>query len=198
MKSEHKQKKNIKLVLVNLAAMVLVVVLIPYLVLLWLDAYTRHGESYKVPDVCGMQLDDAKQVLRKSNLDLEIVDYKYKQGASENEIVEQSPVAGSDVKEGRKIMLVMNSTSRPLEIIPSVIDNCSLREAEARLEASGFVVENIVTRKGEKDWVYAIKYNDSILVNGSSVPRGAGLTLIIGRGEENDINEVVVDEGYFE
>jgi beta-lactam-binding protein with PASTA domain len=145
-----------------------------------------------------MQLEDAKMVLRKGNLDLEIVDYKYKQGASENEIVEQSPVAGSQVKEGRKIMLVMNSTNRPVEVIPSVIDNCSLREAEARLKASGFVIEKIITRTGEKDWLYAIKYNDSLLVNGSSVPRGAGLTLVIGRGEENDVNRVVVDEGYFE
>ena len=50
----------------------------------------------------------------------------------------------------------------------------------------------------DKIFEYAIKYNDSLLVNGSSVPRGAGLTLVIGRGEENDVNRVVVDEGYFE
>ena len=198
MESNKKHKNNIQLVLINIAAMAVAVVAIPYFVLLWLDGYTNHGESHVVPDVCGMQLEDAKMVLRKGNLDLEIVDYKYKQGASENEIVEQSPVAGSQVKEGRKIMLVMNSTNRPVEVIPSVIDNCSLREAEARLKASGFVIEKIITRTGEKDWLYAIKYNDSLLVNGSSVPRGAGLTLVIGRGEEDDVNRVVVDEGYFE
>ena len=86
-------KKNIGLLLINFAAMAAVVFVLPYIVLLWLDSYTHHGEAYSVPDVCGMQLEDAKELLRKNNLDLEIVDYKYKKGALENEVVEQSPAA---------------------------------------------------------------------------------------------------------
>ena len=66
----------------HLIAMAIVVVTIPYLVLAWLDSYTHHGESYAVPNVCGMQLEDAKQLLRENHLDLEIVDYKYKKCAA--------------------------------------------------------------------------------------------------------------------
>ena len=151
-----------------------------------------------MPDVCGMQLEEAKELLRKSNLDLEIIDYKYKKGAAENEVVEQMPVANARVKQGRKIMLTMSSKSKPVAAIPSVIDNCSLREAEARLKAAGFVIADVVTIEGEKDWVYAVKYNGRELVNGENVPREAKLVIVVGSGEKRVVDEAVIDEGYFE
>lgn len=191
-------KRNIRLLLINLVAMIAVVVIIPYIVLLWIDSYTHHGETYSVPDVCGMQLEEAKELLRKSNLDLEIIDYKYKKGAAENEVVEQMPVAKARVKQGRKIMLTMSSKSKPVVAIPSVIDNCSLREAEARLKAAGFVIADVVTIEGEKDWVYAVKYNGRELVNGENVPREAKLVIFVGSGEKRVVDEAVIDEGYFE
>lgn len=191
-------KKNIGLLLINFAAMAAVVFVLPYIVLLWLDSYTHHGEAYSVPDVCGMQLEDAKELLRKNNLDLEIVDYKYKKGALENEVVEQSPAANAKVKEGRKIMLTMNSASKPTAIVPSVVDNCSLREAEARLKAVGFIVSDVVTVKGEKDWVYAVKYNGREVYNGESIPRESKLVIVVGSGEKRVVQEAIVDEGFFE
>lgn len=197
-KNNINKKGTIRTVLLNILAMALVVVVVPYLVLMWLDSYTHHGESYAVPDVCGMQLEDAKQLLRDNHLDLEIVDYKYKKGAAENEVVEQNPVANSKVKEGRKIMLTMSSTALPMAIIPSVIDNCSLREAEARLKSSGFVVLGTEVIRGEKEWVYAVKYDGRKLSNGESVPKGAGLVIVMGSGNEPEPDEIIVDEIYFD
>ena len=195
---ENTKKKTLKLIIVNAIAMTVVVVAIPYMVLTWLDSYTHHGQSYAVPDVCGMQLEDAKQLLRENRLDLEIVDYKYKKGAAENEVVEQSPAANSKVKEGRKIMLTMSSSNKPMAIIPAVIDNSSLREASARLKSSGFSVVGTERVNGEKEWVYAVKYEGRKLSNGESVPKGAGLVIVIGTGDDEDADEAIIDEGYFE
>ena len=199
--SKNSKKKNkkrtLKMVVINLLAMLATVIIIPAIVLAWLDSYTNHGESCRVPDICGMQLDDAKEVLRKQNLDLEIVDYKYKKGAVENEVVEQRPVADAFVKEGRKIMLVMSSVSKPMVTLPSVTDNCSLREAEARLKASGFVVSDVQYQDGEKDWVYSVLCNGKELYNGESVARGSNLVLVVGNGNKPVRSESVVDEEYF-
>ena len=197
-KKEIKKTKNIKLLAVNLLAMVFVVVALPYLILCWLDSYTHHGEACAVPDICGMQLDEAKEVLRKNRLDLEIVEYKYKKGAAENEVIEQRPVAHSKVKEGRKIMLTMNSTVKPVVSLPSIIDNCSLREAEARLKASGLVVSGILQQDGEKDWVYSVLCNGKELYNGESIARGSNLVLVVGNGNKPVRKESVIDEDYFE
>ena len=192
------KKRTLKMVLINLLAMLAVAVAVPAGVLVWLDCYTNHGEAYRVPDVCGMQLDDAKEVLRKQNLDLEIVDYKYKKGAAENEVVEQRPFANAFVKEGRKIMLVMNSLNKPMVTLPSVKDNCSLREAEARLKASGFVISGILQQDGEKDWVYSVLCNGKDLYNGENIARGSNLVLVVGNGNRPLRQESVIDEDYFE
>lgn len=194
-----KKKMSGKKILFHLIAMAIVVVTIPYLVLAWLDSYTHHGESYAVPNVCGMQLEDAKQLLRENHLDLEIVDYKYKKGAAENEVVEQNPIAGFNVKEGRKIMLTMSSSNRPMSMVPSVIDNSSLREAEARLKSSGFLVKSVEKIDGEKDWVYAVKYDGRKLSNGESVPKGTALVIVVGAGGNDEAAlGSEFDEEYFE
>lgn len=192
------KKKGLKLVAFNLLAMLAVAVIIPCIVLAWLNSYTNHGDSCTVPDICGMQLEDAKELLRSHALDLEIADYKYKKGAAENEVVEQRPVAGAKVKEGRKIMLVMNSLNKPVVALPSVTDNCSLREAEARLKASGFVISGVLYQDGEKDWVYSVLCDGRELCNGESVARGANLVLVVGNGHDPIRKESVIDKGYFE
>lgn len=196
--TKKSKKKSFKLVLINLSAMLAVVIILPAIVLAWLDSYTNHGESCRVPNICGMQLDEAKELLREQDLDLEIVDYKYKKGAAENEIVEQRPVAGSFVKEGRKIMLVMSSLNRPIVALPSVMDNCSLREAEARLKASGFVVSGVLYQDGEKDWVYSVICDGKELYNGENIARGSNLVLVVGNGNRPVRKESVIDEDYFE
>ena len=195
--TKKSKKRTLKVVIINLLAM-LAVVIVPAIVLAWLDSYTNHGEACRVPDICGMQLDEAKELLRSQNLDLEIVDYKYKKGAAENEIVEQSPVANALVKEGRKIMLVMNSLNKPMVTLPSVTDNCSLREAEARLKASGFVISGVLQQDGEKDWVYSVLCNGKELYNGESIARGSNLVLVVGNGNKPVRKESVIDEDYFE
>ena len=178
--------------------MLAVVIIVPVVVLAWLDSYTNHGEACRVPNICGMQLDEAKELLRSQNLDLEIVDYKYKKGATENEVVEQRPAADALVKEGRKIMLVMNSVNKPVVTLPSVTDNCSLREAEARLKSSGFVISGVLYQDGEKDWVYSVLCNGKELYNGESVARGSNLVLVVGNGNSPVRSESVIDEDYFE
>jgi beta-lactam-binding protein with PASTA domain len=190
--------RTFKIFVINIVAMLAVALIVPAAVLKWLDNYTNHGELCRVPDLCGMQLDEAKELLRKHNLDLEIIDYKYKKGAAENEVVEQRPAASERVKEGRKIMLVMNSTNKPVAVLPGVIDNSSLREAEARLKAAGFVVAEVMYEDGEKDWVYKVLCDGKELYNGESVPRGSSLVLVVGDGGESMKGESVIDEGYFE
>ena len=194
-----KAKKNtLKIILINLLAMLAVLVAVPLIVLAWLDSYTLHGKTVDVPDVCGMQLEDAAETLNRSALDFEVVDYKYVKNAEEDEILEQRPLPASKVKAGRKIAIVMNSGKEPTKVIPDVIDNCSLREAQARLRASGFKLgENIVVA-GEKDWVYSLLCNGDTLENGAYVPVGSTISIIIGGGDEVVDDEPIIDDSWFE
>ena len=89
---------------------------------------------------------------------------------------------GQRVKEGRIIYLTINSFSIPLQAVPDVADNSSLRQAQAELLASGFKLDSLVEIPGEKDWVYGIQYNGRELEREEQVPIGATLALMVGNG----------------
>lgn len=189
-------KKRLKVVLLNLLAMAVVLVVLPYFTLLWVDGYTNHGETIDVPDVCGMQLEEAVTLLANEKLDYTIVERRYKAKAAENEVVMQYPASGFQVKEGRKVGLVLNTEERPKRSVPSVIDNRTYREAESHIKAAGFSIESVDTIVGEKDWVYELRYQGRKLVNGEAIPQGASLVVVIGNGETDEDDQPVFDANF--
>ena len=108
-------------------------------------------------------------------------------------ILEYNPAAGQKVKEGRTIYLTINTIEVPLHIVPDVADNSSLRQAEARILASGFKLAEIQYIPGEKDWVYGVKYKGRQLSIGEKVPTGAVLTLMVGDGGALKADSLGVD-----
>ncbi len=204
MKNETKgsgsKSSKLKILLYNILAMAVVAFAVPCFVLMWLDDYTKHNQTIEVPDICGMQIEHAADVLRNSALDFEIVDHKYSKGVDENVVLEQRPSAGSDVKEGRKIQLTMSTGKVPTRPVPDIIDNCSLREAEARLRAAGFKLSPHKEVAGEDEWVYHLLCGNDTLENGMYIAIGSTLTLVIGSGDvtNDSIQEPVLEESWFE
>ena len=190
-------KKWIKIVILNLLAMATVVAVLPYLALLWVDGYTNHGETNAVPDVCGLHIEDAAELLGDRKLGYAVVERRYKENAADNEVVMQYPVPGSHVKEGRKVGLVVNTIVKPKRSVPSVIDNRTYREAESHIKAAGFIIEAVDTIPGEKDWVYELHCDGKLLTNGEAIPQGSSLTVVIGSGKAGaDEDEPVFDSNF--
>ena len=157
---------------VNIIAMIVVMVVMIFGVLKWLDIHTHHGESVVVPDVKGMTVEEATKMFRNHGLVY--------------------------VKEGRTVYLTVNTLDVPLRAIPDVADNSSLRQAQAKLLNAGFKLNQVQLVNGEKDWVYGVKYQGRQLAAGEKIPLGASLTLMVGDGsgdmsEEEDSVDVSVD-----
>lgn len=169
---------------VNIIAMVVVMVVVIFGVLKALDVYTRHGEAVVVPDVKGLDLADAQKMFADRGLTAVVSDSSYVKNQPAGCVLEYSPVAGQRVKEGRTVYLTINTLDTPLQEVPDVADNSSVRQAEARLLAAGFRLTNNDSIPGEKDWVYEVRYRGRILGMGAKVPVGATLTLVIGNGRE--------------
>ena len=167
---------------VNIVVMIVAVVLIVFGVMKWLDVYTRHGEAVVVPDVKGMTVEEASKMFRNHGLVCVVSDSNYVKNKVAGIVLDVNPGAGQKVKEGRTIYLTINTLSIPLRAIPDVADNSSLRQAEARILASGFKLNDIQYVPGEKDWVYGVKYRERMLAIGDKVPMGATLTLMVGDG----------------
>ena len=81
----------------------------------------------------------------------------------------------------------------PLRVIPDVADNSSLRQAQAKLLSAGFKLNEVQLVNGEKDWVYGVKYQGRQLTAGEKIHMGASLTLMVGDGAGDTVEEDSID-----
>ena len=183
---EFYKKLSAPMVWGNLLAMFVVVILLCFGLKWWLSAYTHHGEGVKVPDLYGLKHQEAVEKFEADELVVVVNDSTYVNGMPAGAIVSQSPEPGMEVKRGRVIYVTINSLTMPCERIPDLIDNCSVREAQARLKSLGFVLLAPKLIDGEKDWVYGIQFRGRNLVAGDNVPRESELTLVIGNGSAGE------------
>ena len=173
---------------VNILAMMLLAVLLFWGTIKWIDAYTHHGEAVVVPDVKGMTVDEAARLFSQKGLVCVVSDSTYVKSRPAGVVLEVNPEAGLKVKEGRTVYLTINTLNIPLRAVPDVADNSSLRQAQARILASGFKLDDPEEIAGEKDWVYGVKYKGRELERGEEVPLGALLTLIVGNGTDEALD----------
>ena len=173
----------------NVIAMIVLTGLLIFLVLKGIDVYTQHGKSVLVPSLKGMNEEEAQVMLKNRGLDCAVVDSGYDKNKPSGCILEQNPSDGQHVKKGRTIYLTINSLTMPMQTIPDVADNSSVRQATAKLISAGFLLTANESIPGQLDWVYGIKYNGRQLMLGEKVPTGATLTLVVGNGTKEVIKE---------
>ena len=185
--------KTNKFFWLNIVAMIVVVVVMIFGVLKWMDVYTHHGETVVVPDVKGMTTEEAAKMFRNRGLVAVISDTKYVKDKAAGIILELKPGVGEKVKERRTVYLTVNTLDVPLRVIPDVADNSSLRQAQAKLLSAGFKLNEVQLVNGEKDWVYGVKYQGRQLTAGEKIPMGASLTLMVGDGAGDTVEEDSID-----
>lgn len=178
-----------RMVVLNLLAMMLVVILLCLGALWGLDIYTHHGQAIVVPQLKGMSYEKALHLLESDGLCMVVSDSGYNKKLPANTILAQTPGYGQKVKEGHVIYVTVNSPNSPTFTIPDVIDNSSIREAEAKLNAIGFRLLPPQQVTGEKDWVYGILCRGRRVSNGDRIPIDFPLTLLVGRGSYDEAED---------
>lgn len=154
--------------------------------LLAIDVYTRHGQSVTVPNVRGQRIDIARQKLEAMGLRAEVVDTGYVDTYIGDVVLEQAIAPGRQVKAGRIVALTINAASARAIALPDIVDNCSRREAEARLRGLGFKNIRVEYAVGYKDWVTGLKIGAAAAPAGKRVSVVTLLTLVVGDGSLED------------
>lgn len=175
-------------------AMALVVILLCVGVGIGLDYYTHHGEGIVVPDLKGMGYDKACRLLAERGLDIVVSDSGYSKLLPANSVLAQTPAFGQKVKQGRIVYVTINSPHSPTFAVPDIVDNSSVREAEARLQAMGFRLTAPLLIDGEKDWVYGILCQGRRISNGDRITMDYPLTLMVGKGTFDDADSILFVE----
>lgn len=183
--------------LLHLTAMVVVVVLLCVGVNIALNMYTHHGEAVSVPNLKGLAYEKAYRQLEELGLVIQVSDSGYNKKLPADCILAHTPGAGQRVKKGHVIYVTVNSPNSPTFALPDIVDNSSVREAEARLTAMGFRLTEPQMVDGERDWVYGILCRGRRVSNGDRIPIDYPLTLMVGKGTFEDTEDIeYVDPTY--
>ena len=179
-----------RFLILHLLAMAVVVLLFCMGVYYGLNFYTHHGEGIEVPELKGMRYQKAYFLLEEKGLNIIVSDSGYNKAMPADCILAQTPGYGQKVKQGHTIYVTVNSPLSPTFAIPDIVDNSSLREAEAKLMALGFRLMPVQRVAGEKDWVYGILCRGRRIANGDRIAIDEPLTLMVGRGTLDDTDSL--------
>ncbi len=172
----------------GLAAVIIVATVM--ILLIWMNFYTRHGQSRPVPDFYGLTRDQTVKLAKKSRLRFQIIDSVYTSEVPRGCIAEQNPEPGFRVKKWRNIMLTINAFNPEMVAVPNLV-NLPKRQALALIESSGLKMGNpIYIPDISIDVVIKQLYNGKEIVEGDSLQKGSVIDLVLGKGLSNQRTEV--------
>ena len=191
MKEQQQPSKSAtKFVVTNILIAAGVAVVLFVSVVIWLRHYTLHGKEVTIPQVTGMTQEEAEIVLRGSGLYLVVVDSTYSDKAPLGTVVEQTPPALSHAKPDRPVYVVMNARTKQLIPLPELHD-VSYRQAEATLRSIGLRVAKVEYEPSlYPDNVLDVRAGGMSLNEGTRLPEGSGVTLVVGRRQGNSMVSV--------
>lgn len=159
---------------------------------LWLRLYTHHGQSLILPDLIGLPIADAENVVRRERFRISIQDSIHILGRAGGEIVKQNPAPGANVKQGRMIYVTVTKYS-PDKIsssrLPEMYGKSFERKKRELAEHFGIRLKEAEKRfdPGEPGQILEIRYQGKVIMNAD----GRDYITQIAKG---DILEAVVSD----
>ncbi|NLF43276.1 MAG: PASTA domain-containing protein [Bacteroidales bacterium] len=147
-----------------------------------LDIYTFHGKTIAVPDVTGLQEEEAIELIKDKRLRYEISDSIYDNNREKGSIASQDPPAFSEVKKHRTVYLTVIAKLPEMVGIPDLSD-LSLRQAVSILNAYGLKVGKLEYIPDiARNAVLKQKLGAGVVEPGTMVEKGTAIDLVIGSG----------------
>lgn len=155
-----------------------ILLLFNFVVMPW---YVRHDTLVKVPDVVGLNFEEAKTKLDNEGLEGLQGDIRYDPSKPIGTVIEQNPPSEQVVKDGRRIYLVI-SGGEQLYDVPNLVGR-SLREAKFMLSQRNLESQDVEYRA-------SVQYPSGIVLSqiepaGSKVKKGTVIGLIVSTGMES-------------
>ncbi|APA00168.1 MULTISPECIES: PASTA domain-containing protein [Flavobacterium] len=169
----------------------LIIAVLGYLFMHWLTFTTDHGNEITVPDLRKLTEEQVEEKLDELDLDYVLLDsVDYRGDYPKYSVVQQDPIPGAKVKEGRKVYIKINSSGFSSVKVPNLIEK-TYREALPTLRALGLEEGTItyIPNLG-KDMVLEMRYKGRNIKPGDRVLKSSKIDLVLGDGKasyEEDI-----------
>ena len=174
-----------KVFLKNLGLAVLIAAGALFLLLIWLNIYTRHGQAKQVPNFVGLTIQETAALAKKSRMKYQIIDSVYTSLVPRGCVAEQNPLPGFKVKKWRNIILTINAFRPEMVAVPDLKD-LPLRQALALIEDAGLEMGEL---RYKADLSVNVVLNQLLngrdAVPGDSIQKGSVIDLVLGKGLSN-------------
>jgi len=162
-------------------AMVIGVAVIIILII-WLNIYTRHGQSRPTPEIRGLSIREAEHVAGRNRMRLQIIDSVYTTIVPRGCVAEQTPLPGHRVKKGRTIQATINAFNPEMVAVPDLV-GLPRRQALSIIETTGLLVGQLnYVPDLTVDFVLKQTIHGREVAPGDSVQKGMVVDLVLGRG----------------
>ena len=197
-----------KTFLIQLVLAVIVLVVLSFLTMQWLDYSTNQDQRIEVPDLAKMNLDNVEDRLEELDLDFEILDSaNFNPDFPRYSVIDQVPAPGKFVKEDRKIYLTLNPSGYRKIEVPNNLIRKTRRQVEPTLRSLGFEIGEITYKPDiAEDAVLELRHKGKLVSPGDELMKTSVIDLVLGDGsgryrnteedslDTEDENENEVDE----
>ena len=159
-------------------------------VLLWLRAYTHHGQAITVPDLSALTTDEVGDVTTSRQLRYEVVDSVFSNELPRGTVLKQNPKANSRVKKNRKIFLTMNAVNPEMVSMPALV-GLSNRQSRLALQNAGLILGDISYQPDyARNNVLQQMHNGSVINEGTEITKGTVIDLVLGMGPSSETTRI--------
>ena len=152
------------------------------ILIIWLNIYTRHGQSRPAPDVRGLTTEEAMRVVSKNRMRFQIIDSVYTSLVPKGCIAEQMPMPGHRVKRSRMIKVTVNAINPEMVAVPDLV-GLPVRQALSVIRTSGLEIGQLMYVPDlTVDFVLKQTIHGREVTPGDSVQKGNVIDLVLGRG----------------
>tara|TARA_R110002124_G_scaffold272714_1_gene441919 strand:- start:176 stop:793 length:618 start_codon:yes stop_codon:yes gene_type:complete len=172
----------------------LIIAVLGYLFMHWLTFTTNHGNEITVPDLSKLTEEQVEEKLDGIDLDYVLLDsLDYRSDYPKHSVVQQDPLPGAKVKEGRKVYIKINSSGFSSVKVPDLIEK-TYREAVPTLKALGLEEGTItyIPNLG-KDMVLDMRYKGRSIKAGEKVLKSSKIDLVLGDGKASYEEDIAND-----
>ena len=173
-----------KTFLIQLVLAVIVIVVISFLTMQWLDYSTNQDQRIEVPDLAKMNLDKVEDRLDELDLDFEILDSaNFNPDYPRYSVIDQVPAPGKFVKEDRKIYLTLNPSGYRKIQVPLNLIRKTRRQVEPTLRSLGFKIGEISYKPDiAEDAVLELRHKGKLVKPGDELMKTSVIDLVLGDG----------------
>lgn len=146
-----------------------------------LGYYTHHGEGLPVPQLKGLSMANAVELLESKGLRYQINDSIYLIDKEPGIIVEQDPDPNTNVKENRTIYLIITRDAPNINF-PDIAGKTFL---EARSILNNYqlkVGDTSYVSDVARDVILKTSFGGNSITKGQQIPKGSRIDLVLGDG----------------